>query len=972
MKKTILVITLLLSTVIQAFAKDVFVSFEKSHYTQESLDKYPEYLFRYTTFVRLEELLQPKDIRLVNCDKITYPYFTFDEENCEYRHELLNKTKASLNFLENKECIKQINPDKDTIIRKAHNTAVILAGFITGLSTDQTPLHESPRQIDPENVVVSSELAYSIAGFDDFSFALLSNPTGKVELFSPFGEKISSTQYTQKNDTDGWALSPNAILWSNSKDTIKLITQKAEATFRKRENSLELSRTKKYSDWPDDYVSMYFSRTGNPYLTQEDDYLLPTESLEPLKKIKRPYYSYANLLDDSIFYCESSNFIFSVDFDDNILESWYVSAGKVQSLKKILPDSKMIISFYDNKLVCLNPDNTIDWSMNYKPSYNCEEIYSGILYIMADSHRILRYALPGTKLPEDLGKISESTGRLNENKYANSNEYLEMADLYEKNGGTSAAQNCINHYLEKSPNNPAAVEKLLQLELVNARKTTRSTSEAIAKKYEDKGRYTAQADFFEFAPTLEEYLKKFPGDEELHKCYSMLISLFDPSNKTEDFRKDLEIKSVDFVSLFPALRNYYSKKPCGNIVLKNISSSTISRITITSSLLKYMDFESETREYECKSGEEISIPVNLILNSNILDITENTQAQIKFTVKYFCGSTERKLSFVRPVTLYNKNAISWTNTAMLSCFIQPNDPTVSKFTFKALETDFQNRKFISRNFTQAVKIINAIGSIPLNYVKDPDMNFSEAVENKYAIDTVRFPSSTLRIKGGDCDDMTALLCSALESAGIPTMLITLPGHIMTAFKADSKYNEYWKNFSSNLKTLNVNGETWIPVETTVMHKGFLESWKTASSQIADESMIEEMILVSEQRELFPPIASEEDPQIIPFKEENARSLCSTNIADISNEISGYLAKKSLEKNSSQQLNIIARMYHITGDNEKAISILRSATKSDPKNKAIKNNLDMLTKKSPAIHVATQENGSSRASDSDEDFNWEEN
>ena len=69
----------------------------------------------------------------------------------------------------------------------------------------------------------------------------------------------------------------------------------------------------------------------------------------------------------------------------------------------------------------------------------------------------------------------------------------------------------------------------------------------------------------------------------------------------------------------------------------------------------------------------------------------------------------------------------------------------------------------------------------LVYVIDPSTPYLEYSKTGGAVDFLQFPRHTLDYKAGDCDDLSILFNSLLESIGIKTAFITVPGHIFTAF-----------------------------------------------------------------------------------------------------------------------------------------------------------------------------------------------
>lgn len=93
----------------------------------------------------------------------------------------------------------------------------------------------------------------------------------------------------------------------------------------------------------------------------------------------------------------------------------------------------------------------------------------------------------------------------------------------------------------------------------------------------------------------------------------------------------------------------------------------------------------------------------------------------------------------------------------------------------------------------------------------------------YIVDFLQFPSQTLSYKAGDCDDLSILYCSLLESEGIETAFITTPGHICMAFALAADEQTANKSFSRPQDLIFLEGSTWVPFEVTVREGGFLRA-----------------------------------------------------------------------------------------------------------------------------------------------------
>jgi hypothetical protein len=122
------------------------------------------------------------------------------------------------------------------------------------------------------------------------------------------------------------------------------------------------------------------------------------------------------------------------------------------------------------------------------------------------------------------------------------------------------------------------------------------------------------------------------------------------------------------------------------------------------------------------------------------------------------------------------------------------------------------------------------------YVSDP----------KQSSDYVQYPAETLRLRGGDCDDLSVCFVSLLSSIGISTAFVDVvpperpeESHIYLLFDTgvDPKFGSH---VSQNPKRYVVRKNrrgvetVWIPVETTAVARGFDEAWTRGAQEYFDD------------------------------------------------------------------------------------------------------------------------------------------
>jgi hypothetical protein len=138
------------------------------------------------------------------------------------------------------------------------------------------------------------------------------------------------------------------------------------------------------------------------------------------------------------------------------------------------------------------------------------------------------------------------------------------------------------------------------------------------------------------------------------------------------------------------------------------------------------------------------------------------------------------------------------------------------------------------NFYKTKTIFNELVKT-LIYTSDP----------RASAEYVQFPNETIKLKGGDCDDLSVLFSSLLENAGIETALVdykTIEGirHVNVLVNTKLKPEEaklITENDTRYFLRKNENGEdeAWIPVETTSLNN-FEEAWYAGVEKFNKEAL----------------------------------------------------------------------------------------------------------------------------------------
>jgi tetratricopeptide (TPR) repeat protein len=211
----------------------------------------------------------------------------------------------------------------------------------------------------------------------------------------------------------------------------------------------------------------------------------------------------------------------------------------------------------------------------------------------------------------------------------------------------------------------------------------------------------------------------------------------------------------------------------------------------------------------------------------ILETTEKTKTQARVDVEYTVGGQVQHQNLVQSLPILDRNATTWTDNRRAAAFVTAKDPAV--LTFSKNVNSMVKGKIqgaVNPNLLSAIAFFQALQLFGLTYSQDP---IPTLTANSQVADYIQFPRQTLQYKGGKCSDFSVLYSALLESVGIETAFITIPGHIFIAFCIGVSPNEARKAFSRAGDLIFHDEKSWIPVEVTES-AGFLRAWQDGARE----------------------------------------------------------------------------------------------------------------------------------------------
>ena len=340
--------------------------------------------------------------------------------------------------------------------------------------------------------------------------------------------------------------------------------------------------------------------------------------------------------------------------------------------------------------------------------------------------------------------------------------------------------------------------------------------------------------FYDYLSSPSPFLRMISAGVSVHLQFSEM------GNKNANI--EIQRKRID--PIFPVFYSYYDENTFGTMEVTNREENEVEEVSVSLLIPEYMSQPRQCSYSETLApGESVEIPLFALLNDEVLELTENTRTQALISVEYRVLGRKRKTAVPIEFTLYHRNAMTWDDDRKAAAFVSPTDPAVLWFSrFASGIVRDRRRGNINTNLQQAMGIFEALRMYGINYVIDPNSSYVELSEQEHTIDYLQYPHQTLFFRGGDCDDLSILYASLLESVGIRTAFITIPGHIYMAFALDESEGEAREKYYDPSMLIFIDGETWVPVEVTLVNEGFLKAWRIGAKEWADNVKTDSAVL----------------------------------------------------------------------------------------------------------------------------------
>ncbi len=295
----------------------------------------------------------------------------------------------------------------------------------------------------------------------------------------------------------------------------------------------------------------------------------------------------------------------------------------------------------------------------------------------------------------------------------------------------------------------------------------------------------------------------------------------------------VRIEHVEAEAIFTSQLKRYAHDAFGTIQLRNLEDEPL-QTQLSVFVPDLMDAPSvQTLLLRPKAVQQV--PMTAVFTDRALARSEDRPVQVEVKASYQSRRLIREDRSAARCVAYAPGAILWGDgVAQAAAFVTTRDPLVDAVARAASGTvvRMENRPFGNRNLDFAAAMTDALASIGIAYVPDPNNPYTEISETENAVDTVHYPYETLRTRTGDCDDTTVLMAALLENVGVPTRFVDVPGHLsLLVGTGVHERNAIALGIDPDLLVID-DEQVWIPLETTALAQGFARAWEIGAEAYA--------------------------------------------------------------------------------------------------------------------------------------------
>lgn len=373
-----------------------------------------------------------------------------------------------------------------------------------------------------------------------------------------------------------------------------------------------------------------------------------------------------------------------------------------------------------------------------------------------------------------------------------------------------------------------------------------------------------------------------------------------------------EVRAIRFLQTempdaFAALQSWYVDNPLGSVRFENADTETITDVEVLFLQPGFMDSPTPAARIDrMETGEQVTIDLPASFNSEVFETEGTTPLTGEVIVRYSRAGRAAEQRQSVTYDLHDKTALTWTDDRKMGAFVTPSDSAVRNYaSFVRQNNREEILPGVSRPLQTAMLAYHALEELGITYQVDPTNPFTSVQGDTTVVDSISLPRDTLTRLTGDCDDLTALYCTMLESVGVETAFVTTPGHIYVAVNTGVAPADFAEVHPDRRQTLVVDDSVWVPVEITMLGRGdFMEAWRYGVDEWhAVESDSRGFYLTREAQSTYRPVGLRQTDLGLQYGDmDRVAAGFQQSLRAVSSEVLDGIRRRAEERNDKRSWN----------------------------------------------------------------------
>ncbi len=408
----------------------------------------------------------------------------------------------------------------------------------------------------------------------------------------------------------------------------------------------------------------------------------------------------------------------------------------------------------------------------------------------------------------------------------------------------------------------------------------------------------------------------------------------DPDSAQAEIRS-IRLSQPNVGSVFAAMQSYYVNKPVGTVTIENTENYALEDVRVSFFQNGYMDSPTPAARIETLApGETREVELLASYNGEVFTTEGITPLTGEVIVSYTSRGRPAEQRESVTYDLHDKTALIWDDDRKMGSFITPADSAIRNYTSFIRQA---GKDVVVDSASEPLQIAmlayHALIELGVIYQVDPIAPFVQVQNDTAVVDSVSLPRDTLSRLTGDCDDLTAVYASMLETVGIETAFLTTPGHIYVALNTRVPVRDYLIVHPDREMLLIVDDYIWVPVEITMLGSGgFLDAWRFGINEwdkLADNPERRGFYLTREAQSIYRPVGLRETDLGLQYgSPERISRGFSEDFEDLTNIILTHVRELAQERSNKRAYNTLGIYAARLGRFDEARTAFERASRMD--------------------------------------------